>query len=291
MSTLKSEPPRPVASIEELFAIAHAMEQEAAARYSEIALRLRAEGNPALAGVFDRLAADERAHLDNVVRWSQKEGGKAPDPALVRWTLPETFDDEGVGTTDPRLLSAYRSLSMALRNEERAFAFWSYVVAHAEHPGVRRAAEAMAGEELEHVATLRRERRTAYHAERAAAAAQPAADDVAALERRLAGRLDELADRSGPAEAGRMRRFASEAREAAEELRREPLSSPRRSVLGGAIPDDAVALSELLVDRYLEAAERLSEERSVLRSQAFAGRAINRLSWLRGDLPEIARPG
>ena len=33
---------------------------------------------------------------------------------------------------DPRVLTAYRSLAMAVRNEERAFAFWTYVAAHAE---------------------------------------------------------------------------------------------------------------------------------------------------------------
>ena len=49
MSILKSEPPRSVESIEELFAIAHAMEHEAATRYAEMARRLRREGNPSLA--------------------------------------------------------------------------------------------------------------------------------------------------------------------------------------------------------------------------------------------------
>src|SRR5215207_9559961 len=45
MPALKSEPPRPVSSIEELVAIAHAMEHEAATRYAELALRMREEGN------------------------------------------------------------------------------------------------------------------------------------------------------------------------------------------------------------------------------------------------------
>src|SRR5215210_3190268 len=169
MSILRSEPPRSVESIEELFAIAHAMDHEAATRYAEMARRLRREGNPSLAAVFERLAAEERDHLASVVHWSEKERGKAPDPMLVRWKPLETFDDEGASTTDPRLLSAYRSLSMAVRNEERAFAFWTYVAAYAKDREIRRAAETMAGEELNHVATLRRERRRAYHADRAAA--------------------------------------------------------------------------------------------------------------------------
>ena len=176
MSLLKQEPAGSVKSLEELFAIAAAMEQEAATRYAEIAARMRQEGDPALAEVFERLSADEQGHLDSVVHWSEKTKGQAPDPARIRWELPETFDDEGAATAHPRLLSAYRALSMAVRNEERAFAFWSYVAAHAEVPEIRQAAEAMAHEELGHVATLRRERRSAFHAERRQAHAGAGAD-------------------------------------------------------------------------------------------------------------------
>jgi hypothetical protein len=53
------------------------------------------------------------------------------------------------------------------------------------------------------------------------------------------------------------------------------------------IPEEAVALSEFLVDRYLEAAEQVANEQSMLRAQTLARRAINRLSSLRADLPEL----
>ena len=81
MSLLKSEPVGSVQSLEELFAIAAAMEQEAATRYAEIAARMRQEGDPALAEVFERLSADEQGHLDSVVHWSERTKGQAPDPA------------------------------------------------------------------------------------------------------------------------------------------------------------------------------------------------------------------
>jgi rubrerythrin len=264
------------------------MEQEAAARYTQIAARLQVEGNPSLAVVFERLAADERLHLEAVVQWSDKQKGRLPDQAHLRWKIPETFDDEGAGTEDARVLTAYRSLSMAVRNEERAFAFWTYVVAHAEHPEVRRAAEAMAAEELEHVAMLRRERRRAYHAERESAGSPAAAGDLADLESHLADRLAELASNAQPHGAVRMQRLASEASATAEELRREPLTFIPRARRRGIVPDETVALAGLLVDRYLESAENLLDEKSVQRAQALAGRAINRLAWLRADLPEIA---
>ncbi len=293
MSLLKSEPAGTVTSLEELFAIAAAMEHEAATRYAEIAGRMRQEGDPALADVFERLSADERSHLDSVVHWSERTKGQAPDPARIRWEIPETFDDEGAATVHPRLLSAYRALAMAVRNEERAFAFWSYVAAHAETAEIRQAAEAMAHEELGHVATLRRERRQAFRAERGQPGSlQEPADGgrtLAALERRLADLLEPLAAKAMAHDKTRLEGFAAEARLHAEELERHPITVSAITPLTDP-PDDPVALAELLTDRYLEAGDALQEEEAVGRAQALAGRAISRLAWLRADLPELQRP-
>ena len=288
MSLLKQEPTRAVRSLEELFAIAYAMEEEAAIRYAEIAGKMRSEGNTDLADVFERLAEDERGHRDSVTQWSEKEGGRAPDPALVRWQLPTTFDDEGAATTDPHLGTAYRSLSMAVRNEERAFAFWTYVAAHAGSPDIRRAAEAMAHEELEHVATLRRERRRAYHAERSQRSTGTVSPgDVATLERCLADQLEGLARRVEQTDANRLRGLAEEARRNADQLMRQPDFSFLTLRLPQDVPKDATILSELLVDHYLAAADRLTDESAVAQAQVLAGRAISRLAWLRADLPAL----
>jgi rubrerythrin len=292
MSLLKREPAGSVKSLEELFAIAAAMEQEAATRYAEIAARLRHEGDPALADVFERLSADEWGHLESVVQWSERTKCKVPDPARIRWQAPETFDDEGVATAHPRLLSAYRILSMAVRNEERAFAFWSYVAAHAETPEVRQAAETMAYEELGHVATLRRERRQAFHAERRQADRNPEnlgrEMGQAALERRLADLLDAAAVRASPPEHSHLERLAGEARRHAEELDGSPLDLGM-VMSAEAVPDDPVALAELLTERYLEAGDTLQDEEALHQVQAMAGSAVARLAWLRNDLPELQR--
>lgn len=293
MSLLKSEPAASVKSLEELFAIAAAMEQEAATRYAEIAARMRHEGDPALAEVFERLSADEQSHLDSVVHWSEKIKGQAPDPVRIRWELPETFDDEGAATIHPRLLSAYRALSMAVRNEERAFAFWSYVAAHAEVPEIRQAAETMAHEELGHVATLRRERRSAFHAERRQAqtgskGAESGASP-ATLERRLADLLEPLAAKASPQERIRLQEFTQEARRLADELEQFPISMSAAEPAKGT-STDPVALAELLTDRYLEAGDAMHDEEALGRVQMLAGRAIARLAWLRADLPELQGP-
>jgi len=290
MSLLKTEPAGSVRSLEELFAIAAAMEQEAATRYAEIAGRMRREGSPSLAEVFERLSADAEGHLDSVVQWSQKTKGQNPDPARIRWQPSETFDDEGAATTDPQLLSAYRALSMGVRNEERAFAFWSYVAAHAEAPEIRRAAEAMAHEELGHVATLRRERRKAFHAERRQTDTSSErgydGNDLAVLERRLAELLEPLAARAPEPERMRLNDFAQEARRYADEIERTPIAVNRATSVR-QVPGDAVILAELLTDRYLEAGDVLRDEEALGRVQELAGRAIARLAWLRSDLPEL----
>lgn len=289
MSLLKSEPTGTVKSLEELFAIAAAMEQEAADRYAEIADRMREEGSLALADVFARLSEDERGHLDNVVHWSQRTKGQAPDPARIRWEPPETFDDEGLAAGDPRLLSAYRALAMAVRNEERAFAFWSYVAAHAESPEIRQAAETMAHEELGHVSVLRRERRKAFHAERMKSG--PVATEldgpaIAALERQLADLLESLIAKAPSDVHVRLVDLAAEARRNAEELEQADITgSGVRLVSQDA--SDPIVLSELLTEIYLQAGDNLRDEQALDLMQAMAARAIGRLAWLRADLPEL----
>ena len=184
MSLLKSEPFAAVESMDELLAIAYAMEQEAIIGYSELAERMRREGRPDMVPVFERLIGEESQHLGNVVHWSERISGRKPDLAKLKWEPAETFDDEGASTIAPERLSGYRAFSMAVRNEERAFLFWTYVAAQTDQDRLREAAEQMAREELGHLATLRRERRRAFHAEKRAGV-QATALDLPELELRL----------------------------------------------------------------------------------------------------------
>ena len=225
-SLLKSEPAGSLQSLGELFALANAMEREAADRYTGLAADMQRQDKLDLAKVFAELAAAEREHVDSVARWSQSRLGKAPDPALVRWEAPETFDSETAAEIKTsRLMTPYRALSMAVRNEERAFAFWSYVAGFAEDPEIKKAAEAMAREELGHVATLRKERRRAYHSEhnrtRAGHQSNAGHVDAAVLERRLAAHLADLE-----------RRVEGESANRARELHRETVRTCRRLLLG-----------------------------------------------------------
>ena len=277
---LKGEPAGSLQSLDELFALANAMEQESAIKYDDLAADMQRQNKPDLAAVFAQLAAAEREHVDSVARWSQSRIGRAPDPALVRWEAPETFDRETAAEImTSRLMTPYSALSMAVRNEERAFAFWSYVAGFAEDPEIKQTAEAMAREELGHVATLRKERRRAYHGEdnkmRAVEQGNVGQVDAAALERRLAGQLADL-----------KRRVEGEAANRARELLQETTRMSAQAAGIGRFPAnleqcDAQTIAEALADAYLEGAENSVDPDRLESMQALAGYAIARLAWLR----------
>ena len=126
--------PWEVASMNELLALARSMEQESIDGYIALAERMRGMDRPDLATVFEALVAEEESHLGKVDDWQQATG--QPRATIVH--PPEAvFDDEGAGLVAPDMLSAYRAFSMAVRNEERAFVFWTYVSAHAKSDEIR----------------------------------------------------------------------------------------------------------------------------------------------------------
>ena len=281
-SLLRAEPAGKLHSLDELFALANAMEQEAATRYEGFADEMRLQNKTDLAAVFTQLAAAEREHVDSVARWSQSRLGRAPDPALVRWEGPEIFDRETVAEIrTSRLLTPYRALSLAVRNEERAFAFWSYVAAFAEDSEIKRAAEAMANEELGHVSTLRKERRRAYHREHDAARSSGQGDaaagqiDAAELERRLVARLEKLESGLAGPSAARARELLLETTIMVDEAKgfgRFPSNLAQ---------GDDQDIAEALADAYLEGAETARDSARLESLQKLSGRAIARLAWLR----------
>ncbi|OJF91758.1 ferritin-like domain-containing protein [Pararhizobium antarcticum] len=272
-----TQQPWRVRSMPDLIALARAMEQDAVAGYRALASRMRDENRADLAAVFDRLVAEEQGHLEMVDRWSADTGGEiAAMPVL----MPEaSFDDEGAGVVAPELLSSYRAFSMAVRNEERAFVFWSYVAAHAPSHDMQIAAERMAKEELGHVATLRRERRLAFHAGRKAAP-KAANVDLPMLEMQLNDHLERIA--AMPMAGEKFRALAAAARHRAAAMKAIPfVGTPLLDNLPEPVSGQAVSLSEFLLDCYLDLAEREKKEQPRLQAQAFAGQLIDSLQQLR----------
>lgn len=275
MSRLTSEPTASIRSMDELLAIALAMEKESANRYADLAGRMRAAGRPEPAEVFDRLVDEELGHMDMVVGWSRQIHHQ------VLETLPaapqDIFDEEGIGLVSPELVDAYRSLAIAVRNAERAFAFWSYVAAHGTSPEIREAAERMAREELEHAKTLRRERRKAFFKDRRLYRAVREPYDLCSLEMEVCMRLDEYADIKG--DRNEYRDLALEARMLSLDLASDSLETP--APVGPPPPRSLDALCEWLADYYIDAGEHLLSQAARERAQGLATIAIKRLAIVR----------
>jgi len=288
MALLKAEPSEPVRTLDELIALASELERSAARTYDGFARRMRQEGADVLAELFERLAAEEHSHVEIVARWAEREVGRPPDPSHIRWPPPDTMDAEGIDALQPQLLTPYRALSVAVRNEERAFVFWSYVAAHADTAEIRRAAEGLAATELEHVALLRRHRRRAYHEMRLKGRD---VQSTAAMELALAEAFDRLAKVAKGDMAARLERLAVEARRVASDPDLHTFHPPDEANAPIRPLVEAMDLADALVDRYLEASERVAREEMVAKAQYLAQAAIARLTWLRSNLPSIGADG
>ncbi|MFZ0693941.1 MAG: ferritin family protein [Alphaproteobacteria bacterium] len=296
MGLLKAEPAGRVASIDELIAIAHAMEREAGKRYRQLSQRMRIQGEDDVAALFAFLADIENKHADQVDARSRLIVGKAPDPADIRWELPENFDEEEANSY---LLTPYRALAIAVRNEERAFAFYSYLAAGSDDDKIRQFAEDFAKDELDHAGLLRRERRKAWRREgRDGPLPKMEKPESVDVLRRQAVAMERAATEGHRALAAALRveddpetaRLFDEA--AADE---EACAGSIAAKLGGeqaaaveqATPSDIVdglRLLEFAFERYSDIVETASDEAVMLEAQILAERALRRLTRVRGSI-------
>jgi rubrerythrin len=280
MSTLNSEP-WDLASLGELLAIARAMEQQAIDGYVALSRRMTLLGRLDLAQVFDSLVQEETGHLRQVQEWREASGFPQ---AVVEIPAPDKlYDNEGAELVAPEMLGAYRAFSTAVRNEERAFTFWTYVSANAKSGEIRHASERMAREELGHVAKLRRERRRAFHIEKARSQ-HDVATDLSSLEAILARRLDVMAtENSAAALTDELRTHADEARGRIASIVEGSFEIPQaRAMKLPAAAERTSSLSEFLLDRYLEIAETAASEEDARRARGFAAQLIACLRTVRG---------
>ncbi len=289
---LRREPPGWVASADHLLAVGHAMELEAGRRYRELAEYMTRQGQHELAKLFEFLARIEGKHAQEIADRAQALLGTAIDPGLVTWELPEYFDDEEARS---RLLTPYRALAIAVRNEERAFAFYSYLAAHAEDVHVRELAEQGAMDELEHAALLRRERRKAWRQEKPhpSPAAEPGTlaellVEVARGERAAAqAHLAFAAALSAGGDQAAARVFeqvAADEQGLAEETEvrlGSPPGAPELRIDLGSV-NDALKLLEAAFERYAAIAEHATDEEVLKEGQTLSERALRRLSYAQG---------
>lgn len=144
---------RTMRSPEDLFALALAVEREGVHRYDRLASQMDQAGRPDLAALFTHLRDEEMGHEQSLETLVYR-GGLGQLPALsFRWdTLPE-----GVMPPDLANLTPQQALRYALHNEQRTYALFLRVAANTHIAEIRHHAEALAAEELEHVALLARQ--------------------------------------------------------------------------------------------------------------------------------------
>lgn len=252
------------------------MEQEAIEGYQALRDRMIIEGRPELVPVFERLIAEEQSHLSEVTVWSKACGVEG---RTVPSAPPDLFDPEGADLVPADALSAYRAFSIAVRNEERAFEFWSYVAGRAPSSEIRKAAERMAGEELGHIATLRRERRLAFHRARQvpASGTEPMLED---LERRLHQQLLGLGDVADLHERTRLAHDAKERLARYHDLR--VVCRPNTDGFSPAAFDRPAVLCGIVLDCYLDLMAREKNEDVLVFAQEAASQLVQCLLFLRG---------
>lgn len=290
MAALRTPQPS-FGSAEELMAMAHAMELEAARRYRELAVSMRTRRSEELARLFDFLQSLEEKHASQLEQRSRGMTA-AVSTERVAWELPENFDEEA-GTS--YLLTPYRALALAVRNEERAFAFYCYVAAEAPDDDVREIAEALAKDELTHAWLLRRERRRAFRAQaaedRAKSGALPETLEeflglVAQTDWHAAQYHHALADSLQALD--RLKGIFAQVAEDEADCARE---SAQRGSLTLDLPEPEKAptisggmrLLEETFERYSDIAERSKREDVLKAAQHLAARAVRRLAYVGGS--------
>ena len=146
--------PRPIASVEEFYAHALAIEREAAERYEEFAAWFADRGDEVLAGLCRNLACFEREHYSQLVRGCALLTIPAIDPAAYQW-LGDAPPETGARELFFRAAQPRHILEIALGAELRARDFFVQVARTSPSQAVRELAAIMAAEEAEHVAWVR----------------------------------------------------------------------------------------------------------------------------------------
>jgi rubrerythrin len=268
-------------SADDLLGVAEALEKEAAARYRNLAARMTRQGDLEMAAQFEALAGMEDRHASQVGDRSLALLGHRPDVTKVKWETPPGFDEDEARGAE---LSAYQALAFAVRNEERSFAFYSYVSAEAEDKEIRALAEDLARDELQHASILRQYRRRAFHGKRPSSWPMPSTiGELQAMARhwdaeaaQAHATLADALEAIGEAEdAAIFRRLAAEETQSAE-------GSGAASTVRLRSAADGLRILEESFDRYALIAERAKDEYLVAEAQRLARISVGRLAMAGG---------
>jgi rubrerythrin len=147
---IRTQPPPGIATPEEFYVHALAIEREAAERYAEFEGYFDGRGEEVLAGLCRNLARAEREHFDELVRTSAHLTLPAIAAGDHRW-LEADAPEAPARDLLYRVATPRQLLEIALAAELRARAFFVSVACTARSVEVRELASIMAAEEVEHV--------------------------------------------------------------------------------------------------------------------------------------------
>ena len=170
---LGSNPDFGEVTLETLVGIANAIERESVNRYVALEQAMRRRGESETADAFAIMRREEESHVDAVRGWAEAMGEPVPASAQFQWRLPRELWQSWDDVIGSSRLTPYRAFAIAVVNEQRAFALYSYLSAQSVDAEVAEHAERLALEELRHAAVMRRWRRKAWHDERRHAASPP----------------------------------------------------------------------------------------------------------------------
>lgn len=285
---LAAMPPVPVRSLSELYAIAFDQAEKAARQYGALAAQTDERLLP-VRPVFEVLATRERNRCISLSAACLAACGKRPDASDLRWIpidLVPAAEIADIG--DSSLSSPYIAWAVAVRQRQRGFVFWTYVIALAEDPLVRRIAEQLANEALSDGNRLRRERRLAWRAERKTAGDDAATADDRADEAGSAALLESLLLRDMMTWSQRLDPIQ---REQLLTLDPAPLPPPFLPSDGNVVDAKveatdqvkrrALRRAEQLSNIYLDEADRATDQSSMELAQKLAAQSIMRLAGLR----------
>jgi rubrerythrin len=141
-------------TLEALMGQALLMEREAVARYTELAEMMETHNNTEVAALFRKMAEYEGHHVTQILA----DMGWAEDSFAPRgpgaWTSAEPPESVPIDEMH-YLMHPWHALQLALAAEQRAVDFFAAMVRDAPSDAVRRAAEELRDEEIEHVELIR----------------------------------------------------------------------------------------------------------------------------------------
>lgn len=286
---LTAVPPTPVRTLIELHAIALDLAQKAARQYVALATQVDERFRPVRC-VFEVLAARERDRSERLSAASVADCGRHADASDLPWAPIDLLPAAEIADIRNSSLSTpYTAWSLAVRHRQRAFVFWTYVIALAEDPLVRLKAEELAREALLDGNLLRRERRLAWRAERQAAADDAAAIDIGSEEPASAALLESLLLRDiiawsqqlAPAQRAALMTLEPSGRPPSFLIQPDEGDASPASGEIDQIKHRALRRAEQLSNIYLEDADSATDQNSMELAQKLAAQSIMRLAGLR----------